>query len=84
MFWDAYTKLRALAPRDEEVAVGVEVSVHTVRAWDLAAEKSRDVDHKRFPSYFNRQRLARFADSLGAPKRVVEALRSDDPKEVRA
>jgi len=83
-FWDAYSKLRVLVPREEEVAVGVEVSVHTIRAWDLTAKGSHDEEHRRNPSYFNRVRLARFAETKGASKRVVEALKPQADDEARA
>ena len=85
-FWDAYSVLRSkFCPRPEEVAVGVEVSVHTVRSWDKTANDSDDEDHKRNPSFFNRVRLSRLAETKGAPKRVVDALRpAPDTGEARA
>ena len=82
-FWSAYAFLREKhCPRPEEVAVGVEVSVHTVRSWDRFA-RDPDDDHARSPSHFNRVRLARLAEERGAPRRVVEALRPE-PVQVSA
>ena len=83
-FWDAYSKLRVLCPRAEEIAVGAEVSVSTVKAWDLTAEGSKDKAHKRNPSFFNRVRLSRFAETKGAQKKIVEALKPDATAEARA
>lgn len=83
-FWKAYRSLRKLCSRDEEVALGAEVSVFTVRAWDLTAERSTDKKHRRNPSYFNRVRLARFAESKGAPQEVVDGLSPEKPGEARA
>lgn len=82
-FWSAYSKLRSLCLRAEEVAVGAEVSVHTVRAWDLTASGSEDKAHRRNPSHFNRVRLARFAETKGAPKRVVDSLKPREGEEAR-
>lgn len=77
-FWSAYSELRSTyCPRPEEVSVEVGVSVHTVKAWDLTANKSKDEAHKRNPSFFNRLRLSRLAEAKGAPKRIVSALKPD-------
>ena len=76
-FWEAYVVLRSRhCIRPEEVSVGAEVSVHTVKAWDLMARNPED-SHARNPSYFNRVRLARLAESKGAPRRVIDALRPE-------
>lgn len=82
-FWTAYSDLRSRCQRPEEMAVGVEVSVHTIASWDRTAEGSEDTAHSRNPSYFNRIRLARFAEAKGAPKKVVAALKPEPGAEAR-
>lgn len=73
-FWEAYRLLRTeLVKRAEVVAVKVDVSVFTVRAWDMTMNGSKD-EHRRSPSASNKVRLARLAKAQGAPKAVVSAL----------
>lgn len=73
-FWTAYRRLRGEhVKRAEVVAVGVDVSVFTVRAWDMTASGSKD-KHGRSPSPSNKVRLARLAEEKGAPKSVIAAL----------
>lgn len=84
-FWDAYSTLRAkFCQRVEEVALGIDVSAHTVRSWDLTASGSSDTLHARSPGPSNRRRLARLAEEKGAPKKVVAALRPEPEIEARA
>ena len=82
-FWEAYSELRSeYCRRAEEVAVGAEVSIHTVHGWDRRVRNPHD-SHGRNPSFFNRMRLSRLAESKGAPKRIVNALKPDAEREAR-
>lgn len=74
-FWTAYRRLRKEhVKRAEVVAVELDVSVFTVRAWDMRARGSKDVVHRRSPNVTNKGRLAKLAEQKGAPREVVTAL----------
>ncbi len=75
-FWTAYSEFRKLVTRPEEIAVGAEVSIHSVIRWDLRARDPGNANGRN-PSYFNRVRLARLAEEKGAARRVIAALKPD-------